>query len=112
MEESRIMQIMLLDFYGDLLTDKQRECYSMYYNEDFSLSEIAEEKGVSRQAVWENIRHADAALKAIEEKTGLIRRFHQTKSSLAELMELLRQVPESSGLKAAEEKLTAIIESL
>ena len=47
---------MLLDFYGELLTDKQRECFDLHYNEDLSLAEIAEQLGVSRQGVWDNIR--------------------------------------------------------
>ena len=112
MEEDRLLQIMLLDFYGDLLTEKQRECYSMYYNEDFSLSEIAEEKGVSRQAVWDNIRHADAALKEFEEKTGLLHRFRQTRGSLLELREMLAELPSDAAVVRAEEKLDSVLESL
>ena len=50
---------MLLDFYGELLTDKQRECFDLHYNEDLSLAEIAEQLGVSRQGVWDNIRRAE-----------------------------------------------------
>ena len=78
MADSRMMQTMLLDFYGELLTEKQRECYDLHYNEDLSLTEIAEQSGISRQAVWDNIRRAEAALQDIEEKTGLIRRFQET----------------------------------
>jgi hypothetical protein len=73
---------MLLDFYGELLTDKQRECFDLHYNEDLSLSEIAEQLGVSRQGVWDNIRRAEAAMREIEEKTGLIRRFEGTGETL------------------------------
>ena len=73
---------MLLDFYGELLTDKQRECFDLHYNEDLSLSEIAEQLGISRQGVWDNIRRAESAMKEIEEKTGLIRRFEGTRRAL------------------------------
>ena len=83
--DSRMMQTMLLDFYGELLTEKQRECYDLHYNEDPSLTEIAEQSGISRQAVWDNIRRAEAALQDIEEKTGLIRRFQETRRTLDEL---------------------------
>jgi len=73
-EDSRAMQAILLDFYGELLTDKQRECFELHYCEDLSLSEIAEQCGISRQGVWDNIRRAESALHEMEEKTGLVRR--------------------------------------
>lgn len=85
MEDGRLMRSMLLDFYGELLTSKQRECYDLHYNDDLSLAEIAEQLGISRQGVWDNIRRADAALQDIEEKTGLIRRFSRTQQSLERL---------------------------
>ena len=89
MEDSRLMQSMLLDFYGQLLTEKQRECYDLHYNEDLSLSEIAEQSGSSRQAVWDNIRRAEAALKDTEEKTGLVKRFFETTQVLDSLKDKL-----------------------
>ncbi len=89
MEEGRLMQSMLLDFYGELLTEKQRECCDLHYNEDLSLSEIAEQAGVSRQGVWDNIRRAEAAMQEMEEKTGLLRRFNQTQKGLEAVRELL-----------------------
>ena len=82
MEEGRLMHSMLLDFYGELLTQKQRDCFDLHYNEDLSLSEIAGELGISRQGVWDNIRRAEAALTEIESKTGLIRRFIDTQHKL------------------------------
>ena len=65
MENSRFTRSMLLDFYGELLTDKQRECFDLHYNEDLSLAEIAEQLGVSRQGVWDNIRRAETAMEEI-----------------------------------------------
>ena len=85
MSDSRLMQSMLLDFYGELLTDKQRECFDLHYNEDLSLSEIAEQSGISRQGVWDNIRRAEASLREMEEKTGLLRRFSETQEALEKL---------------------------
>lgn len=82
MAVSRRTQSMLLDFYGELLTDKQRECCDLHYNEDLSLSEIAEQLGISRQGVWDNIRRAETAMQELEEKTGLIRRFEGTRRVL------------------------------
>lgn len=92
MSEDRLMQSMLLDFYGALLTDKQRECYDLHYNEDLSLTEIAEQCGISRQGVWDNIRRAEAALNEIEEKTGIVRRFTQTRRTLDEIREQLSEL--------------------
>ncbi len=95
MEDGRLMQIMLLDFYGELLTEKQRQCCELHYNEDLSLSEIAEQSGISRQGVWDNLRRAEAALREFEEKTGLVRRFLEQR---AELEELRKQMEELCAL--------------
>ena len=65
MENSAVMRSMLFDFYGELLTDKQREYFDLRYNEDLSLGEIAEQCGISRQGVWEIVRRAEAAMRAI-----------------------------------------------
>lgn len=78
-------QSLLLDFYGELLTEKQRSCYELHVNEDLSLAEIAEQCGISRQGVWDNIRRAESALTEIEEKTGLIARFEETRRELEAL---------------------------
>ncbi len=85
MAEDRVRQSMLLDFYGELLTEKQRECCELHFSEDLSLAEIAEQCGVSRQGVWDNIRRALASMESVEERTGLIRRFDETRRVLGEL---------------------------
>ena len=90
MDEGRLMQSMLLDFYGELLTEKQRECYDLHYNEDLSLSEIAEQSGVSRQGVWDNIRRGEAALREMEEKTGILRRLTELQQELIALRQQLQ----------------------
>ena len=91
-EDSRVMRSMLFDFYGELLTDKQREYFDLHYNEDLSLAEIAEQSGISRQGVWDIIRRAEAAMTEIEEKTGLIKRFNERSAALAEIREELREL--------------------
>ena len=73
---------MLYDFYGDLLTDRQKEFYDLYYNEDLSLAEIAENYGISRQGVRDVIVRAEAAMTEIEDKTHLIRRFFRMHDAL------------------------------
>ena len=67
MRRDSLKQGLLLDYYGELLTQKQRLYCDLYYNQDYSLAEIAEETGISRQGVWDNIRRADAALEELEE---------------------------------------------
>jgi hypothetical protein len=76
---------MLFDFYGELLTEKQRMYFDLHYNEDYSLSEIAEMTGISRQGVWDIIKRGDEAMRNIEEKTGLIQRFRETQSIIGEI---------------------------
>ena len=104
----------LLDWYGLLLTEKQRECYDLHYNEDLSLSEIAEQCGVSRQGVWDNIRRAEAALQEMEEKTGLIRRFSDTRRGLEALRELLAELRGETAGHARElaEQAASAVETL
>ena len=94
MAENRRTQSMLLDFYGELLTDKQRECFDLHYNEDLSLSEISEQLGISRQGVWDNIRRAEASMQEIEEKTGLIRRFEGTRRALEAIYRQAKEIGE------------------
>ena len=85
MKNSAVMRSMLFDFYGELLTDKQREYFDLRYNEDLSLGEIAEQCGISRQGVWDMIRRAETAMTEIEEKTGLIKRFLERNAQIDEL---------------------------
>ncbi|MBQ6465675.1 MAG: YlxM family DNA-binding protein [Oscillospiraceae bacterium] len=102
--EDRRRQSLLLDFYGELLTDKQRGCYDLHVNEDLSLSEIAEQLGISRQGVWDNIRRAEKTLTEIEEKTGLMGRFEETRTALDRLGAGLDKL---SGLTEGEAKALA-----
>ena len=83
MKNQAYRMAMLFDFYGDLLTERQREFYDLYYNEDLSLAEIAENYGISRQGVRDVIVRAEAAMSEIEEKTHIIRSFHQSQAAIA-----------------------------
>ena len=83
--DEQLTRTMLFDLYGDLLTKKQREYFHLHYNEDLSLSEIAEAEGISRQGVWDNIRRAEEALRRTEEKIGLLERYNAQKAAAAAL---------------------------
>ena len=95
--DNTIMRTMLFDFYGDLLTEKQREYYDLHFNSDLSLQEIAEQSGVSRQAVWDIIRRAEQSLLEIEEKTGLVSRAVRRRKSLEELEKMISLLPEGEN---------------
>ena len=82
MKNQAYRMALLYDFYGDMLTDRQKEFYDLYYNEDLSLSEIAENYGISRQGVRDVIVRAEATLTELEDKTGIIRRFHVMQDQL------------------------------
>lgn len=75
----------LLDFYSELLTEKQKTMLSYYYYDDFSLGEIATEFGISRQAVYDNIKRSQQALESYERKLGLLARHERVLVITAEL---------------------------
>ena len=83
--------IMLKDFYGPLLTLKQQDLMSLYYEDDWSLSEIAENRGTSRQAVYDVLKRAETALQEYEERLGLVDKFAITRRGLEEVYALLKQ---------------------
>ena len=75
MKNQTFRMTMLFDFYGELLTERQKEFFDLYYNEDLSLAEIAENYGISRQGVRDVIVRAEAIMTDLEDKTGLMKRF-------------------------------------
>ena len=119
MKNQAYRMAMLFDFYGDLLTDRQKEFYDLYYNDDLSLAEIAENYDITRQGVRDIIVRAERTLEGIEEKTGLIKRYHRTRSTTAMLKDLCLQIQAlnrdrlgSQDLEALCTQLSAAIEDL
>lgn len=88
MEEFVLMNFML-DFYGQLLTERQQRVSRMYYEENLSLAEIGDEIGVSRQAVHDMLRRAGTSLTNYEKKLGLVQRFLQQQDELKKIKCLL-----------------------
>ncbi|MBR4290005.1 MAG: YlxM family DNA-binding protein [Oscillospiraceae bacterium] len=78
---------LLLDYYGGMLTDKQRECFDMRYNQDLSLGEIGELLGVSRQAVCDNLARTEALLRRMEENIGCVKRDMQIRKAARDILE-------------------------
>ena len=85
---------LLFDFYGGMLTEKQRECFDMRYNQDLSLGEIGEAMGVSRQAVCDNLARTEALLRRMEDNIGCVRRSLRTRKAVQQIQEAARQLPE------------------
>ena len=85
MEEKTLEMTMLFDFYGELLTDRQRDCFDLYYNDDLSLGEIAEQQSISRQGVRDHLVRAEHALREDEARTGLLHRFEELQKETAQL---------------------------
>ena len=101
---------LLFDYYGDLLTERQRICFDLYYNQDLSLSEIAQEVGISRQGIHDSLTRARAILQAMEEKTGAMDRDRRCRAAVSRIRaaaEALSQSPDPETLRLAREILAA-----
>lgn len=85
---------LLLDFYGNLLTERQREMLKLHYEDDLSLGEIAERFNISRAAVHDSLRRGLTMLEGYEEKLGLLARFMQQSQKVEELKSLLLKAVE------------------
>ncbi len=82
----------LLDFYGDMLTEKQREVIGFYYNEDLSLAEIGDFEGITRQGVRDSIKRGEAVLLEMEERLGLAKRFRQMQDGIAKIVRCAQDI--------------------
>ena len=115
MEDKKLTLTILFDFFGELLTAKQREYFDLYYNEDMSLSEIAENTGISRQGVRDMLVRSEAALLEYEEKTGVVARYCALQRRVSELVtqaNALASLASREEDKAAAEELAAGLKEL
>ena len=87
--------VMLKDFYGPLLTEKQQHILALYYENDLSFSEIAEEMQISRQAVYDLVRRAEGLLENYESKLGLVEKFQASRQTVQEIGQLLQTMEET-----------------
>lgn len=98
MKQDALQMSLLFDYYGELLSEKQRVCFDLYYNQDLSLSEIASELGITRQGVHDSLSRAETALGEFERVTGCIARDRCTAKALeaiADACERLQSIPEA-----------------
>ena len=91
MKNQAFRMALLFDFYGDVLTDRQKEFYDLYYNEDLSLAEIATEIGISRQGVRDMIKKSSDELFFYEEKLGLAARLGAVRRHAEQLTALAQK---------------------
>ncbi len=87
----------LYDFYGHLLTDKQKQAVELYFGHDLSLGEIADEMGTSRQAVHDLLRRSEQILEDYEAKLGLAQRYEKQQQCITEIEGLLRQLQDNDS---------------
>ena len=90
---------LLLDYYGDLLTPRQRLCFDMRYNQDLSLGEIAEELGVSRQGVYDTLNRAESVMRNMEAKTGCIANSVRCRRVCMELEQIASELSDFSDAR-------------
>lgn len=98
----------LYDFYGDLLKAHNRQIFEDYILNDLSLSEIADEQGISRQGVHDIVKRCSKQLKEYEEKLGLIKKFDSTKSKVNHIKELSEEMSQNNS--SSKDGLLKIIE--
>ncbi len=105
MMEQLLYRTALFDLYGELLTEHQQKCMELYLFENFSLAEIGEEMGISRQAVHDNIHRSQKTLEKYEEKLKLVERYRRERAELAEISGLVRNLRRPDNEKAVDEVL-------
>jgi len=105
-------QALLYDFYGELLTDHQKEIYEQFVLEDLSLSEIAESAGISRQGVHDLIKRCNKLLEGYEAKLHLVEKFLSVKKKVQEINELLDLESEDPVVQNVRQIAVDILEEL
>jgi predicted DNA-binding protein YlxM (UPF0122 family) len=96
---------LLLDFYGNMLTEKQREVIEFYYNDDLSLSEIAENEGITRQGVRDAIKRAESLLTDMEERLGFAKRSVELREGLQEICEAAERIRRNNSRCSSVEEI-------
>lgn len=105
----RLFMTMLYDFYGQLLTDKQKDVIEMYYLNDFSLSEIGEEHNITRQSVLDMLKRAENSLIFYEDKLKLVERYLKQKDFIYEALSILDKTNENEKINRVKEILKGLL---
>ncbi|MCQ2417137.1 MAG: helix-turn-helix domain-containing protein [Oscillospiraceae bacterium] len=94
--------VLLLDCYGSLLTERQRNLLEGYYDEDLSLAELADPLGISRQAVHDSIKRGERQLEAYEQQMGIAARLKAARTLFAEIEQCTPDLPEPQRSRITE----------
>ena len=112
--EKKVSLSLLLAFYGDMLTENQREMARLHWEEDLSLSEIAQQFSVSRQSVHDTVNRTEKQLEGLEEKLGLFQRYRRVESGLQEALKELSLVQATAEtqphLQATRSRIAALLD--
>ena len=90
-------KVLLLDFYGNILTAKQFECMDLHYNEDLSLAEIAEQLSITRQGVFDLVKRSQDLLQKMEDKLGFIQKFKIRILAAERVILILDEIPKDEN---------------
>ncbi len=101
---------MLLDFYGELLTEKQYSVYEMHFLNDCSLNEIAQELGTTRQAVWDLVNRTEKLMTGYDEKLDLVRKHIEAQRVIEEIEDILKSAVNESTAEKIRNKLKSLVE--
>ena len=112
MFEKNLNISLLLDFYGDILSERQFDMLSLYYNEDCSLAEIAETYSISRQGVRSVLKKSEGILYDMEEKLGLAARFIKMRDKSAEIASELDIINSTINNDDISSKIQSLIEKI
>ena len=99
----------LFSLYGSLLTEKQQECLRLHLFEDFSLSEIGEELGISRQAVYDNIHRSEKAMEGYEARLGLARRYQAERDGWQGIARAVKSRRAAANSRAVDDVLDRLV---
>ena len=110
--EKLLKQALLFDFYGELLTEHQKQVYEEVVLEDYSLSEVAEERGISRQGVHDLIKRCNKVLSDYEDKLHLVEKFIKIQKTVEQIDALAMTKVEADDLKNASDEYSRIMEQI
>lgn len=99
----------LYDFYGELLTEKQRDILELYLLDDYSLGEISDNNSISRQAVYDTVRRSEKILEEYEAKLGLMDKFHKTENLLKNISSEIDSLIVKVGISDVSSEITDVL---